>query len=114
MVNINGRELKRPAVVCDNDEYVVFKIGEYDEILEYYKFVRREYAKLDHKIINKSFEKLGLPSLDKPMERSIEIIELPANQELVENVIYNTGYLKGYIGENLGSNVIKINFEIIE
>lgn len=37
MVLMRGVKVKRPALVCDIDGYVVIKTGVYEDMLHYYK-----------------------------------------------------------------------------
>lgn len=114
MVIINGRKLERPAIVCDTDEYVVMKIGEYEDMQEFYKVARKALSSVNYKELNNKLKLMRLPNLNKPLERSIELIELPLNQEVVDNIFYNSGYLRNYLDRVVGDNVVKVNFEPIE
>jgi len=66
MVNVLGREIKRPTVVCDIDDYVVLKIGEYEEMDTYYKAIRKVFSSSNFKETNRLFNSIGLPKLSKP------------------------------------------------
>lgn len=111
-LNIHGIKIKRPTVIFDNDNYAMLKIGEYEEIKEYYKTMRKSLKKIDYSKLNRKLNTMGLPALTKPLERSLELMELPRDQDLIDNVMHNTGYLKLYLG-TLGNNVIQVNFEPI-
>lgn len=113
MVVINNREIKRPAVVCDNIGYVILKVGEYEDMLHYYKVARKAYSMLDCSELNQLLESVGLPKIGVPVERTLELIELPQNQSVVDNILRKTGYLEEYL-ERYDKNVIKINFEPVE
>jgi len=109
-LNIHGRIIKRPTVIFDNDNYAMLKIGEYEEIEEYYKTMRKSLNNIDYSKLNRKLSTMGFPALTKPLERSLELIELPRDQDLIDNVMHNTGYLKLYLGTP-GNNVIQVNFE---
>lgn len=114
-MNIHGMKIKRPTVIFDNDNYAMLKIGEYEEIKEYYKTMRKSLNNIDYSKLNRKLSTMGLPALTKPLERSFELMELPRDQDLIDNVMHNMGYLKLYLGvlETPRNNVIQVNFEPI-
>mgnify|MGYP000850523915 CR=1 FL=1 len=73
-LNIHGRTIKRPTVIFDNDNYAMIKIGEYEEIEEYYKTMRKSLNNISK--LNRKLSTMGLPALTKPLERSLELMEL--------------------------------------
>lgn len=112
MVLMRGVKVKRPALVCDIDGYVIIKIGEYEDMLHYYKELRKVFNSLDYARLNRELTGLGLPKVTIPIERTIELIELPGDQNIIDNIINNSGCLKKYL-DGGHKKVTKINFEPI-
>ena len=69
--------VKRPTVIFDNETKVLYKIGEYVDMLDYY---------------NKFKEDLALSGETKRMA-ALDILELDKDQELIDKVFNVPGYL---------------------
>lgn len=72
--------VKTPAVVFDKDLGVLLKIGDYSEMEKYYEITTNIYKER---------------SLNFMVE-SLILLELPKDQDIVDKVFQNTGYLKSY------------------
>lgn len=74
--------VEHPAIVYDKDTYTLFRIGEASEIKEYYEKLKSI--------------KCGYDEICQLVD-SIAYMELPNNQELIDNLFNITGYLGQFI-----------------
>lgn len=70
--------VNRPTVVFDSETFTWHKIGELEDMIEYLHESRDAYSKA------------GL----RAMAKSLKLLELPQDQELVDNVFNITGYIR--------------------
>ncbi|AJD93309.1 hypothetical protein JMA_39910 (plasmid) [Jeotgalibacillus malaysiensis] len=75
--------LTTPAVVFDKEAGVMHKIGEYDDMKTVFDMYQQTYRSG------------GFDS----MADSIVLLELPLDQELIDNIFQNTGYIGNYYRE---------------
>lgn len=78
-------EVKRPTVVFDREVWVLLKIGEYEVMREYCSEKRKKYTSIGR--------------LD--VANGIELLELPQDQELVDKIFQNSGYLRVYYNKTV-------------
>lgn len=76
-------EVTEPAVVYEQETGTLYKIGEKKVMEKYYKEVQEKYQ---------------LGGFPKEAE-NVRFMELPPNQELVDKIFQNSGYLKRFVDE---------------
>lgn len=78
---------EKPAVLYDQRACVMMKMGDIEMIQDAYRYMRESY--LVH-----GYEE---------MANDLAILELPLNQELVDELFQSTGRFKVFMGEHVGS-----------
>lgn len=73
-------KVNTPAVVFDKESGVYHKVGEYDILKDYYD------------LAVKAYRTQGFPE----MARNLVLLELPKDQEVIDKVFQNSGYIKTY------------------
>ena len=74
-------KVKNPGAVIDFKLGVLLKIGEYESMEEYYNIMREKY--------------LAANFIDEA--NSLAYMELPKNQEEIDKIFQNTGYIEKYL-----------------
>lgn len=78
------RTIQNPAIVYDSDTYTLFKIGEANEVKDYYD-----------KMLSELYTDGGRTAME--FVDSVKYMELPENQGLVDKIFNITGYLQKFI-----------------
>lgn len=73
-------EVENPAVVFNKDSGVYYKVGEY------------ELLKVFHEDVVNGYNEQGFVG----MANSLTLLELPKDQEVVDKIFQNSGYVKLY------------------
>lgn len=74
-------KVKNPGAVVDYELGILLKIGEYEDMKEYYEIMRNKYI-----VANFVSE-----------ANSLAYMNLPKDQEEIDKIFQNTGYIKKYI-----------------
>lgn len=100
---------------CDISTGTLFKIGDENSIKKDFETRVKKLIDLDKDFLRNTLKDLSLDALDpNDIISDIGIIELPVDQDIIDKIFNNSGFLKKYIDQNKNNLKIKTGKEFLE